>query len=287
MSRGDDNVTGMLEKASEVAYRQEASRRMSLTNLGLMPLISRFDPVGAMSANRFASPTLHMRSEASTTDEGMIAERKGPGPASGEMSAGTKALERERNQGANQENNALIKAEGEMQGDQLRALLRDDGGEHSSSMNAAVDSARGTPLDAVHKRAEERLCLLFVITEDVLWIEQLDDHLLRKDQLHLIAAMARAIRGSSVSCEHQQFDWPPAGGLKLSQDNGMEHMLSGYLQRLVADHQSQVMILMGAVDVLPALSLSVHRIPSSLTMLQEPATKRDAWSVLKSLVVSG
>ena len=260
-------MTGTLETASEKMYQEEAARRELLTHLGLTPLVSRFDPVGAMPAARYVMPqSAHIGGAVAQAD---TQSRPGPGLGHGENGE------------------AVVSTDSEMQGDHLRALLRDDYPGISSPAGDEVDSTPSQPTDPTPKMVEQRLSLLIVVTQDVLWVEQLHDQLLRNEQLQLVAAMARAIRGSSVNCEHQQFDWPPAGGLKMSQENGLEQMLSGYLQRLVADNQSQVMIQMGAVDVLPVLSLPVHRIPASLTMLQEPETKRDAWSVLKLLVRSG
>ncbi len=260
-------MTGTLETASEKMYQEEAARRELLTHLGLTPLVSRFDPVGAMPAARYMTPQL-----AHAGGAGALADTQSrPGPGLGQGENG----------------DAVVNTDSEMQGDHLRALLLDDHPGISSPAGDEVDGTPSQPTDPTPKMVEQRLSLLIVVTQDVLWVEQLHDQLLRNEQLQLVAAMARAIRGSSVNCEHQQFDWPPAGGLKMSQENGLEQMLSGYLQRLVADHQSHVMIQMGAVDVLPVLSLPVHRIPASLTMLQEPETKRDAWSVLKLLVRSG
>ena len=260
-------MTGTLETASEKMVQEEAARRELLTHLGVTPLVSRFDPVGAMPAARYVMPqSAHIGGAVAQAD---TQSRPGPGLGHGENGE------------------AVVSTDSEMQGDHLRALLRDDYPGISSPAGDEVDSTPSQPTDPTPKMVEQRLSLLIVVTQDVLWVEQLHDQLLRNEQLQLVAAMARAIRGSSVNCEHQQFDWPPAGGLKMSQENGLEQMLSGYLQRLVADNQSQVMIQMGAVDVLPVLSLPVHRIPASLTMLQEPETKRDAWSVLKLLVRFG
>ena len=265
MSNGDDKVVGALEMAADTVWEREAARRALLANLGLIPMISRFDAVGAMPANRFAVPTLATDSAPLAASEALDAEIRG-----------TAAVE----------SGSLIKADSEMRGEQLRALVRDDSGTKSAHVSAEVKREENSLFDGVQKKTDERLSLLIVVTQDVLWIEQLDDHLLRKEQLHLVTAMARAIRGSTVNCEHQQFDWPPAGGFKLSQKDGLEDMLSGFLQRLIADHQSQVMIQLGSVEVLPSLPFPWRQIPSSLTMLQEPATKRDAWEVLKSLVAS-
>lgn len=265
MSNGDDKVVGALEMAADTVWEREAARRALLANLGLIPMISRFDAVGAMPANRFAVPTLGTDSAPLAASEALDAEIRG-----------TAAVE----------SSALIKADSEMRGEQLRALVRDDSGTKSSRVSDEINPEENSPFDVIQKKADERLSLLIVVTRDVLWIEQLDDYLLRKEQLHLVAAMARAIRGPTVNCEHQQFDWPPAGGFKPSQKDGLADMLSGFLQRLIADHQSQMIIQLGSVEVLPSLPLAWHHIPSSLTMLQEPSTKREAWEILKSLVAS-
>ena len=106
--------------------------------------------------------------------------------------------------------------------------------------------------------------LLFVTSVDVLWVEVLEDQLLRQEQLQLVAAMARAIRGKSVRCEHQQFDWPPSGqGALAVADNGMAEVLSGFLQRLTRDHSTELMVLMGDCDRLPRLA---SRKPASIQL---------------------
>jgi hypothetical protein len=125
--------------------------------------------------------------------------------------------------------------------------------------------------------------LLFVISDDVLWVEVLEDQLLRQEQLQLIAAMARAIRGASVRCAHQQFDWPPAAGSAIAAAGGMDDMLSGFLQRLTSDHATRHLVQLGDCQVIPDCSLLIHRVPSSLEMLREGSLKQSAWSVLKLL----
>ena len=100
---------------------------------------------------------------------------------------------------------------------------------------------------------EPPLSLLMAITGDVLWIETLEDQLLRREQLQLIGAMARAIRGPDVRTAHQQFDWPPRAGPALSaHSGGLTGMLTGFLQRLMTDHDAQIIIQLGQVASLPA-----------------------------------
>jgi hypothetical protein len=255
MIGSDKSAAGALEFASEAEMEREEARRHLLSSFGLVPLISRYDPVGARPANRLAVPVVDAGSEG-------------------------------RGLGAALEGNTISHSEGEMQGDQLRALLRHDSGVTRSPASDGRDTDHSDRPAVTPNRSEQRLSLLIVVTGDVLWIEQLQDQLLRKEQLHLIAAMGRAIRGPSVNCEHQKFDWPPDGAFKLTQADGLQEMLSGLLQRMATDHQSQLVIELGSIDVLPPLDLAVHCIPSSLAMLQDPSTKRTAWSILKSLVAS-
>ena len=99
----------------------------------------------------------------------------------------------------------------------------------------------------------------------------------------MIAAMARAIRGASVRCAHQQFDWPPAAGSAIAAAGGMDDMLSGFLQRLTSDHATRHLVQLGDCQVIPDCSLLIHRVPSSLEMLREGSLKQSAWSVLKLL----
>lgn len=288
MSTVDENAAVSLETASEVVWQREEARRALLANFGVVSLISRYDPVGAMPANRFAAPILEGVSEARSAGGKVRGAEQGEPPAvARKPSAASKGHPQGSDDTAALKGNTVNNIEAEMQGEQLRALLRDEGGTTPPLVGDGPDASQRHSGDAIKKRSDQRLSLLIVVTDDVLWIEQLDDHLLRKEQLQLVVAMARAIRGSTVNCEHQQFEWPPAGGLTFSQEDGLTAMLSGFLQRMVTDHRSQLVIQLGSVDVLPSLPLAVHRVPSSLTMLQDPLTKRQAWSTLKSLVIAG
>ena len=280
MSEVDHDTAVAIEVATSPIWAREASRRTLLTHLGLTPLISRYDPAGAMPAQRLVAPI----SGAANKVRSPEADASAPDwvdPRSAALGEGQTTDSAPRLQG-----NSGTRDDGEMQGEQLRALLRDERNVQPPPIDKQQNASPSDTLDADATRAVERLSLLIAVTGDVLWIEQLDDHLLRKEQLHLVVAMARAIRGSAVRCEHQQFEWPPAGGLKLAHEGGLEDMLSGFLQRMVNDHQSQLVVQLGQITVFPALDLAVHRIPSSLTMLQQPSTKREAWAVLQSLALS-
>ena len=212
----------------DALWEAECARRTLLSHLGIIPLVSRFDPIAAKPAQRLHVPT--------GSSEVTPANTSATSPASVEK-ADAVAVDRSE-------------------------LLADE------KSGVATD----TPLS-----------LLLVTSGDVLWIEVLEDQLLRQEQLQLITAMARAIRGASVRCAHQQFDWPPAAGSAIAAVGGMGDMFSGFLHRVTSDHATRHIVQLGACEVPPDTDLPIHRVPSSLEMLREGSLKQSAWSVLKLL----
>ena len=247
----------------DLLWEAECARRTLLSHLGITPLVSRFDPIAAKPAQRFDVPT-------GSVD--VVPSSAPATPKSGdEMQAAQlrEMLRRDTDAGASTEKaGATSQPSAEEAGD-----IATDRGEAPTGAQSNVGT--DTPLS-----------LLLVTSGDVLWVEVLEDQLLRQEQLQLIAAMARAIRGASVRCAHQQFDWPPAAGSAIAASGGMEGMLSGFLHRLTSDHATRHIVQLGACEVLPASDLPVHEIPSSLEMLREGSLKQSAWSVLKPLRAS-
>ena len=244
----------LLPVAKSALWSQECLRRANLSKMGISPLISRFDGVGSKSAARLSAPasaTLSQRSVAPASD----------------------TPERSR--------------------DQLHALLREgtDSATGTSSVVRAAQSADSSEqsvgaLDDASAIATP-VSLVMVTSMDILWVEVLEDQLLRKEQLRLIAAMARAVRSSNVRCAHQQFDWPPAHQSALSNaKGGMPDMLMGLIQRLTRDCATQQIVLMGPCDFLPDTGLPLLKIPSSLSMLRDGSLKQQAWDILKPIRAS-
>ena len=238
-----------LPVAPEALWAQESARRASLVALGITPLVSRADPAGARPATRYAA--LH---QVESQMSAVAAPRKD-----------------------------------EAQGAPLRAMLQDTGEAPRAEAKQAQPKTvlPSTNASSSSERMPDKqspLSLVMVTSGDVLWVEVLEDQLLRQEQLQLIAAMARAIRGASVRCGHQQFDWPPAGQSALAAaPGGLGDMLSGFLQRLTTDHHTQLIICMGPCESLPDTGLPVHYIPSSLGMLRDSALKQTAWATLRPL----
>lgn len=141
------------------------------------------------------------------------------------------------------------------------------------------------PQSAERKSESVQFSMVLVAAGPFLWVEQIADGLIRQDQLALVAAMARAASGSSVSVNHQQFDWPPAGSSALNSDSDSAvQALQGLIQRLARDHEAKRVIAMGPCDYLPArISDAGVRIPSTLAMLENPQLKATAWEALKPL----
>jgi hypothetical protein len=244
--------TGKLLPVAESAlWSQECLRRANLSKMGISPLISRFDGVGSKSATRLGAPAPAALSQRSVVPISDTSERSR---------------------------------------DQLRALRREgtDSAMDTSSVETAAQSADSSEqsvgaLDGASAIATP-VSLVMVTSMDILWVEVLEDRLLRKEQLRLIAAMARAVRSSNVQCAHQQFDWPPAYQSALSNaKGGMPDMLMGLIQRLTRDCATRQLVLMGPCDFLPDTGLPLLKIPSSLSMLRDGSLKQQAWDVIKPI----
>ena len=244
----------------DALWEAECARRTLLSHLGIIPLVSRFDPIAAKPAQRLHVPT-----------------------GSSEVTPANTSLTFE---GGDEMRAALLRDTLRSNADAV-ALAEEAG----ATSPASVEKADALAVDRSELLADEKsgvatdtpLSLLLVTSGDVLWIEELEDQLLRQEQLQLITAMARAIRGASVRCAHQQFDWPPAAGSAIAAVGGMGDMFSGFLHRVTSDHATRHIVQLGACEVPPDTDLPIHRVPSSLEMLREGSLKQFAWSVLKLL----
>ena len=105
----------------------------------------------------------------------------------------------------------------------------------------------------------------------------------------LVEGMARSIsQGVAVNLRHHQFDWPLANHAHLPKDaESAKQSVAGQLRRLARERKALGMILMGPscsewVSVPPALTQL--NIPSTLSMLEKPLRKREAWQVLKAQI---
>ena len=152
-----------------------------------------------------------------------------------------------------------------------------------AAQESTADSASTT--NAGRAEASVAFQLLIVSAGPWLWLEQLDDALIRREQLQLVQGMARAITEGDLALTHLQFDWPLASHAHLPRHaEAARESVAGQLRRLAREQQVRGFILMGSacrqwVSAPPALSSL--QIPSTLAMLADPALKREAWRVLQ------
>ena len=251
--------------ASEEEWQAEIVRRQYLSYLGFTPLLSRYDPPGAAAARRLTAPisadTAFEYQEAATES---VIRQMGRSSQQPQLNTGM---------------GVGMSHSGSPTNQSAQSKLDENAEPRADVSNLATDSR---VVD--QPTASEPVSWVMVTSADILWIEVLEDQLLRKEQLRLTAAMARAVCGTNVQCAHQQFDWPPPHQSALSNARGgMSDMLMGFIQRLIRDRATQQMVLMGPCDCLPYTGLSLLEIPSSLSMLRDGSLKQQAWDVLKPL----
>ena len=237
-------------------WEREQRRHYLVRLLGVDPLVARFDPPGARQPRRPAPPT----SVASPTIA--VAELK--------ASVDTAKAEATRVTPV-QENRAAER--------QLAVQAQVDPSAPPEATELTQASSLPQPAAAVAFQ------LLIAAAGKWLWIEQLEDGLLRRDQLQLIEAMARAMTPEDTTLTHFVFEWPLVQHAHLARDaDSARDSVAGQLRRLAREQGVQGLILMGEAcnewAVVPP-ALTGLAIPATLAMLTTPALKRDAWAVLK------
>lgn len=239
-------------------WAAEQRRRGTLALLGVQPLLARFNPPGARVARQLECPPgaeVRHGGSGSTQNEAI--------PSRTQVNHGHSA------QGQTSSKAAQLRSEG---------VGTSDRASTQSEPNPSSLSLADTEAVAFQ--------LLIVEAGSWLWLEQIEDSLIRREQLQLVEGMARAITQGAVNLKHHQFDWPLAEHAHLPKDaESAKQSVAGQLRRLARERQALGMILMGPacgewVNVPPALTQIV--IPSTLSMLEKPLLKREAWQVLKT-----
>jgi hypothetical protein len=229
--------------ASPDVIAAEMARRQALSAMCISVYSSRFDFPGAAKAQRFSLPVAEV-------NEPVVASRSAE-PRNEKSRASTPQMPQSSSSGP--ANSMTV------------------------SHSRALESSSGSePVS---------FSLLLASAGPFLWIEELGDGLIRQDQLALINAMARAISTPTTKPMQQQFDWPVAGNGALSSDaESAKQALHGLIQRMAREVDAKRVILMGDCHYLPdRIVQSGVQIPSTLSMLSEPALKRVAWEALKPL----
>lgn len=236
-------------------WLREQARRRLLSLLDVAPLVSRFDPPGAAHSHRALPPV----EVTPTSTSGNPPVRS----LSAELRASQPAI---------------------TQGADSRAGIPDTAGSTAAPPIAVASAATG----ARAERDAVSFSLLMVSAGNWLWVESLPDRLLRQAQINLVTAMASAISGPDTKANYRQFDWPMNDNPHLARDlaTGRESV-AGLLMRMQREVKARGVILMGDAvsEFCPIPSgLVQHSIPSTLTMLEHPRCKMDAWQTLRPLV---
>jgi hypothetical protein len=134
-----------------------------------------------------------------------------------------------------------------------------------------------------------RFNLAAVFVGGVVWLESLDGRPLAREQVKLIHAMARAIRGDVAAPSIAQFDWPMHTSRQLDQGaDAAKDALAAFILRHAQEQQCEVVVALGETAAgfidsaqLATVTLAVTR--STFEMLEDPACKRQVWSDLQSL----
>ena len=160
--------------------------------------------------------------------------------------------------------------------------------------SAAAAPAAPAPATAgpAPRRATEpvqRFSVAALVAGGYLWVEDLAALPLAREQLQLVAAIARALRHPQVDAAPPrvaQFDWPLHNNPQLAQDRReAAAALHSFLSRQLADADCGALLCLGAAarerlagDDFP---VPVHSLPSTRELLREPVLKGELWRQLR------
>ncbi|MEE4279576.1 MAG: hypothetical protein V2I82_14000 [Halieaceae bacterium] len=151
-------------------------------------------------------------------------------------------------------------------------------------------SASGGATDGAAVAVSERFTLAVVAVAGRLWVEDLAEGVLAREQLELIRAMGAALLHPTLlesAPAVTQFDWPLHGNrqLDLGEAEAAATLTSFLSRQLDALELSEVIVLgEAAARRLRSIRLAAARreLPSTRELLAEPLRKREAWSLLRA-----
>jgi hypothetical protein len=150
----------------------------------------------------------------------------------------------------------------------------------------------GAPAPAATAQTDTlRFRLAALLAGDALWLEELGDAPLAREQVALVHAMARACGWAREAPRVQEFAWPMHRNPQLDQGAGAAAVaLQAFLARLAGEASLTRILLLGsgARERAAALTLPapVAVLPSTRAMLAGAAAKREAWAVLREFARS-
>ena len=276
-------------------WLQEQQRRATLISLGVQPLVSRFDPPGAKAAVRLQAPdpVPVQVPEAGSREECLSGRTLGPQSEKpviieGGRSTGNAPLNELRAQlsrAPTKSTSPRVNAGSSLDQDAVLGI-RDMGAEQTSPVQTTLKRQPPQPAET-----PVSFSLLMVTAGRWLWLETIEDGLIRQEQLQLIQAMARALDGPSVNVSRRQLDWPLSKHPHLPQDiEAARQTVAGQVQRLAQEAKIAGVMVLGSATF-PYLNavagLELVELPSTLAMLREPELKAQAWAVMRPKLPAG
>ena len=251
-----------MEDFATTSEVREQRRRQTLSALGIEPLVSRFDAPYGKASVRFVEPEV---AQAENLNR--------------DVAIGDAAVEPDQQ--------AVVNPRLDGQKERQDASSNRGGNPAQHPRQATQTESLAIRPKEPHQVNAVAFHLLLVSAGQWLWIESLEDGLLHKEQLALVHNMAIAVSDASADLVHRQFVWPMAEHPHLPRDAvAARQSLAAQLERVGKETPYRGIVLMGEA-VSQWLSEELHPesvvIPSTRQMLQIPALKRDAWSVLRPL----
>ena len=279
-----------MDSVGNVDWLHDQRRRLVLLAIGIEPLVSRYDPPGAKAANRFQAPlpVSNTKLDASETSNG--ASEVGLILARGSASIQSSGARSKASNPAIDQLKAQFGASNVKPSARGTARRASEAPKSIDTMGIKEGQAAGTvpSVNANSKPTSASFSLLMATAGRWLWLEALEDALIRKEQLQLIQAMARALDDRSVVLNHRQFDWPMSNHPHLPKDiESARQSVAGQVQRLAQESKAVGGVVLGAdtAEYVTAVSgLERLELPSSIEMLREPALKVQAWEAMKPWV---
>jgi len=153
---------------------------------------------------------------------------------------------------------------------------------------AVTPPAPAKPRKPADASSTTRFRLAVVQAGARLWVEDLDDAVLAREQVDLIASIAAALAHPDMPSERPrvaQFDWPLHGNEQLDLGAGeAAASLTSFLNRQLDERGCVEIMCLGAAATARlrdlALACARRALPSARELLAEPLRKRELWSAL-------
>ncbi len=151
-------------------------------------------------------------------------------------------------------------------------------------------TAPPTRNNATPRGSVDRFSLAAITAGGYIWVEELVQVALAREQVQLVHAMARAVSRDAAAPNVQQFDWPLHNNHQLDQgEDAARAAVAGFLQRQIDQQSCRGLVLLGdgsprrvALDMLG--DIAVVKTLDTLSLLADPQLKKQAWRDLQPIV---